>query len=187
MTTCTIPVSTLTREAENDNLTPADYRDIYDELRGHHTLRAFVEITASRYSFAWWGKYERGEIKLTRDARNELRAAVGIPQLPPTIEQASADINPNAIVYRVGSERPTRVILVGHPRPLTLHLNGQLTASEENAELPSHSLVTAVTRARKRQSISLHKELWGRLNAARAEAGLSWEDFLTELLHNPQR
>lgn len=187
----TIPVETVTRDAGADDLTDQDYRDIYDELRGQHSLRAFVEIVASRYSFAWWSKYERGDVELTRDARTELRRAVGLPLLPPTIAQATTDVDPNAVVYRVGHERLTRVVLVGHPRPLTIHLNGTLAAREDDAgdaddiaDPPPDPHVTEVTRRKKRQTISLDPELHRRLNAARQAAGVTWAAFFQPLLNS---
>ena len=181
-----IPIATVTRDAGADDLTDEDYREIYDELRGQHSLRAFVEIVASRYSFAWWSKYERGDAELTRDARTELRRAVGLPLLPPTIEQATAGVDPNAVVYRVGHERLTRVVLIGHPRALTIHLNGSIEATEDNAGdsagLPPDSHVTEVTRRNRRQTISVDPELHRQLNAARLAAGVTWAAFVTSWL-----
>ena len=80
------PVTLVTHTARAaDNLTDAEYRDIYDELRQQHSLRQFVQITHTAYSIAWWSKYEHDSIALTRQARNELRAAVGLQPLPLTV------------------------------------------------------------------------------------------------------
>lgn len=171
-------VTEVTRNAESDTLTPTDYREIYDELRSNHTLRQFVAMTQTRYSIAWWSKYERGELELTREARSELRQAVGMPQLVPTIAEAIADVDPNAVVYRVGERQPDRIVLVGYDEPLTLHLNGSLTV----VDLASDQRVTAVTRRVRRVSVKVDTALHERLNQARQAAGLSWAEFLGKLL-----
>lgn len=60
------PVTLVTRAARAaDELSDADYRDIYDELRQQHSLRQFVEIIHTQYSIAWWSKYERNDAALT--------------------------------------------------------------------------------------------------------------------------
>jgi hypothetical protein len=173
-----VPVTEVTRDAEADEFSAADYREIYEELRSHHTLRQFAEMTHTRYSIAWWSKYERGEVELTREARNELRRAVGPSELPMTIPEALADVNPNAVVYRVGERRPDRVILVGHDLPLAMRLNGTLMVEDS----PSNELVTVVTRRRQRVSVSIQAELWQRLNATRLAQNLTWSELLSRLL-----
>ena len=174
-------VTMVTRNADADDLTDDDYHDIYIELRGQHTLREFAALSQTRYSIAWWSKIEHGA-ELTRDARNDLRRAVGLAPLPPTVAQATASADPGAVVYQVGAAPATRVILVGHPAPLTMHLNGELDVSEEIGELAPKSRVTEVTRARNRRAISVPCELWQRLNEARIAAGASWATFLNDLL-----
>lgn len=173
-----IAVTEVTRDAETDELSATDYREIYDELRSHHTLRQFVAMIQTRYSIAWWSKYERGEIDLTREARSELRQAVGMPHLAPTIAEAVASADPNAAVYRVGEQRPDRIVLVGHDQPVTLHLNGSLTVVDVVPDMR----VTAVTRRARRVSVKIDTALHERLNQARQAAGLSWSEFLTRLL-----
>ena len=183
--TASIPITEVTRSAAIDSLTDDDYRDIYDELRLQHSLRQFVEITSTQYSIAWWSKFERHDADLTRPAKNDLRRAVGLPALPPTVQEATAGVDPNAVVYQVGEDRPNRVILIGHHHPLRMTLNGILDVSEENAEAPPGSHVTGVTRRPPRRSVSLRPELWQSLNEARVAAGASWEEFLQPLLAQP--
>ena len=72
-----------------DDLTAADYRDIYDELRGHLSLAEFVARAGSTVSRAWWSQYEAGAKHLNTARRNELRRAVGVPELTP--ERAGSD------------------------------------------------------------------------------------------------
>lgn len=171
-------VTEVTRNAESDTLTASDYREIYEELRSNHTLRQFVAMTQTRYSIAWWSKYERGELELTREARNELRQAVGMPQLAPTVAEAVASADPNATVYRVGERRPNRIVLVGHDEPLTMRLNGSLTVDDVVPDVR----VTAVTRRARRVSVKLDTALHDRLNQARMAKGLTWAEFLSRLL-----
>lgn len=171
-------VTEVTRNAESDTLTATDYREIYEELRSNHTLRQFAELVHTRYSIAWWSKYERGEVELTREARNELRRAVGPDELPPTIAEAVASVDPNAVVYRIGEQRPNRVVLVGHDEPITMYLNGTLTVVDVVAD----ERVTAVTRRTRRVSVKIDTTLHERLNRTRQAAGLSWAEFLNRLL-----
>lgn len=171
-------VTEVTRNAESDTLTATDYREIYEELRSNHTLRQFAELVHTRYSIAWWSKYERGEVELTREARNELRRAVGPDVLPPTIAEAVASVDPNAAVYLIGEQRPTRVVLVGHDEPITMHLNGSLTI----VDAVSNERVTVVTRRRRRASVSIQDDLHVRLNALRTARGWSWNELFETLV-----
>jgi transcriptional regulator with XRE-family HTH domain len=167
-------VTEVTRNANSDDLTATDYREIYEELRSSHTLRQFAELVHTRYSIAWWSKFERGEVELTREARNELRRAVGPDELPPTVTEAIAEVDPNAAVYRVGAQRPNRVVLVGHDEPITMHLNGTLTI----VDVVPQRHVTAVTRRARRVSVSIQPALHERLNALRTARNWSWEELL---------
>lgn len=160
-----------------DDLTPEQYREIYDELRSKCALRPFVEFLRSGVSIAWWSKYERGDTTLDHDRRNELRAAVGLPLLPPTVAAALTAVDPDATVYRVGHRTPDRVIMVGADMTatLTMRLNGDLHVSTDVTP------VTSPPRRAPRKNIHLSIPAWERLNTARTAAGLSWEDFLSKL------
>lgn len=173
----TVAVTEVTRNAGVD-LADDDYKDIYEELRRQRTLRQFVEMLASRYSIGWWSKYERGDVQLTRAARNELRIAVGLAALPRLVEEVMGDVDPNAVVYRVGDMRPDRVILVGHDQPLAMRLNGVLAVED----MPPAGAVTRVTGRRQRVSLSVEPAVGQRLNEARLAAGLTWTEFLSRLL-----
>lgn len=167
------PVTVVTRAAGcADGLGDDDYREIYDELRQAHSLRQFVERVGSQYSIGWWSKFERGEAALTRAARNELRVAVGLAALPLTVGQALAETDENAVVYRVGDGRVDRVVMVGLPGTLNLHVNGECDASVLDR------LVTTVTRRSRRHVVSVRDEVWQRLNEARTADGLTWEQLL---------
>lgn len=174
-----IPVTVMTRNAHTDDLTDDDYRDIYTELREQYALRQFAQMTDTRYSIAWWSKYERGEVELTRVARNELRRAVGMPQLPATVGEAAAIADPDATVYRVGTDVPNVVILAAHQAPIVMRLNGTLEAGEE---MPRNPHVTLVTRGRTRKTLSVSPPIWQRLNLARKAANLSWDEYLERMV-----
>lgn len=163
-------VTEVTRDAQTDSLSSEDYREIFEELRRGRSLRQFVELIGSVYSIAYWSKVDRNDAALTRPACNELRRAVGIPDLPVTVEDALAVVDPNAVVYQVGDDRPDRVILVGCNHPLRMSLNGTLTASADGH-------VTAVTRRPRRVSVSIQPTLHERLNALRAARGWSWAEL----------
>lgn len=150
-------VTLVTRDASLDALSLSDYRDIYDELRGRDagtgayavSLDKFVTLVTSAYSKAQWSKYHNGEAMLTRTMRNELRQAVGLPPLPPTVAEATAAASPDAAVWQVGDGPAEHVIMVTTVEPLTLHVNGAVSAADEHVSVPSLPLVTPVTQARK--------------------------------------
>src|SRR3990167_8538710 len=98
-----IPIRTITINASRDDLTEQDYRDIFEEFREKYSLRAFVELAKSGYSIAYWSKYERGEFELTRQAKNEMRRAVGLPALPLTVAESVADVDAGAGVIEIGA------------------------------------------------------------------------------------
>jgi len=169
------------RAASADELSAADYRDIYAELRSKCPLRQFTDLIHSAVSFAWWSKYERGEADLNHDRRNELRAAVGLPALPPAVSAVTAAIDPDATVYLVGAGAPDRVVMVGAEttEPLTMRLNGNLRiVADEPAPTPH---VTGVTRPRDRSNysgLSIRRETKNRLADARRRSGLTWDEFV---------
>ena len=152
------PVTLITRDATLDDLSAADYKDVYDELRGRDpvtgayavSLDKFVTMVTSAYSKAQWSKYHNGETTLTRTMRNELRAAVGLPALPPTVAEATAAASPDAAVWQVGDGPAEHVIMVTAVEPLTLRVNGAVSVVSEPATMPTLPLVTPVTSTRKR-------------------------------------
>lgn len=187
----------LTLNASHDDLNLDDYRQIYQELREGRPLREFVELLTSAYSIAWWSRWERGNLRLTRAARNELRRAVGLRELSPVPAEflANSDIvSPDAAVYRVDPvgatlrgcpdmpDPATRVILIGEQTTaVDLHVNN--TVSILDPAPGSHvTAVTKPTRRALRKTVHLSPAAWNRLNTARQDAGATWEDFLSSLL-----
>lgn len=131
-------IKTITHNATQDNLTDHDYHDIYNELRGHNeaersyaiSLDKFIIQISSNFSKALWSKYHNDQIELNRAMRNELRAAVGLPLLPPTVEESISGVDPDATVIQVGEDQPDRVLLVGKRGDLNIHLiNGSVSTS----------------------------------------------------------
>lgn len=177
----------LTINAATDNLGPEDYRDIYNELRrqdpeepGRYaiSLDAFIQAIGSQYSKAAWSKYHRAQLDLNRTMRNELRQAVGLAALPPTVQDAMAHLDPNAEVIQVGDDQPRRAVLIGHPEPILLYINGGVQVDEPRAAKKGH--VTAVTRPR-RGRIAVPMDLYRRLNQRRKQAGLTWSELIARL------
>ncbi len=122
-------VSLVTKDATLDDLSMGDYRDIFDELRpidpktgNRLSLDKFIASIKSQWSKALWGRYDNGEPVLNRSMRSELRVGVGLPPLPLTIEQATAQASPDASVWKVGEGTPEHVIMVGNEQ-ITLHVN----------------------------------------------------------------
>lgn len=141
-------VTLVTRDATLDDLSVADYREIFDELKQGHSYGQLVTLIGSAYSRALWQQYDAGERQLSRGMRNELRKAIGKPELPPTVAEATAAASPDAAVWQVGEGVPEHVIMVAE-MPVTLHVNGAVTKTGQ---------VTGVTSpATKRKS---HKRLW---------------------------
>lgn len=109
MTTVTLVTDTAGRA---DSLSEQDYRDIYSELRERRSLAEFVALTASTVSRAWWSQYEAGAKRLDWQRRNELRRAVGLPELAPPVAAALADVASDATIWQVGAGQPDTVILI---------------------------------------------------------------------------
>lgn len=162
-----------------EDLSEEDYRCIYDELREKCSLRQFAQFIHADVSHAWWGRYENGLAQLNHDRRNELRRAVGLPELPGTVAQAIANVSANAAVWSLGEQPAERVVMVGAdaPQELTMRLNGNLTVIED---APQEAHVMGHTRPKTRRvhkTVNLSGDTWERLNTARKAGGLTWEQF----------
>ena len=165
-----------------EDLTEDDYRCIYDELREKCSLRQFAEFIGSDVSHTWWGRYENQLVRLNHERRNELRRAVGLPELPWTVAQSLANVSPNAAVWALGEQPAERVVMVGAdaPQELTMRLNGKLTVIED---APQEAHVMGHTRPKTRRvhkTVNLSIATWERLNAARKSAGLTWEQLAAQ-------
>lgn len=106
---------------ENDDLGKSDYREIFEELRDQWSLAQLVERLNSRYSKALWSKYERGKTVITVQMRNELRAAVGLPLLPPPVADVLSTVLADGAVYQIGTGGADRALLWNQRKdPFTL-------------------------------------------------------------------
>ena len=145
------------RPAGSDDLAAADYRDIFEELRQHRSLRALVEAAgAAEGRIAYWSRYQRNPSAVPDfDGKNELRRLVGLPQLdPPAGVVVAAAADPAAAVWQVGDGLADRVILLAQPGPITLHVNG---AGPQVVDDVAMALYTDVQGARKRRA---EKRVW---------------------------
>ena len=145
-----IPVTVVTQNATHDSMTDSDYAEVFAELREQHSLAQLCTLLQSKFSRALWNKYERGELPLSRTMRSELRVAVGLPLLPPTVAEATAQASPDAAVWQVGQGPAEHVIMVASPEPLTLHINGAVSVASDAATMPCLPVVTSVTQGRRR-------------------------------------
>ncbi len=99
-----ITVTTITANAGQDVLSEQDYLDIYQEINPKHpatgkplySLDKFVAFIGSRFTKATWNNWLLSKQASNRTMRNELRAAVDMPALPLSIEEALSDISQDA-------------------------------------------------------------------------------------------
>lgn len=144
------------RPAGSDDLTQADYRDIYTELRANRPLRGLVHAAgAVEGRIAYWSRYERNpEAVPDLDGKNELRRLVGLPELdPPAGAVVIAHADPAAAVWQVGDGPADRVILLAVPGPVTLHVNGAGPEIVSRAQDALYTDVQAPRSARPRKSV----------------------------------
>lgn len=156
-------VTLVTANAEVDDLTDADYREIFEELRQGAGLRAFVDKIESAYSHATWGKWERGDLRINREMQNELRQAIGKQRRSLTVLESMHNVDPNAQVWQVGDD-PTvhRVIKLATALPVDISSNGTVSVRDH---VETH--VTTVTRRhrgnekpRHRLTVSVENYAW---------------------------
>lgn len=135
----------MTRNATIDELTDSDYREMYDELKAGKGLQPFVKMIGSIYSKAQWSKYERGVTVINRTMKQELRRAVGLPELPLTVSEAIAHVSPDAEVVTVTSAKtPDRVVLAfSGDGEQSIQLNGEISVNSAVTD------VTGQTRAKR--------------------------------------
>lgn len=145
------PVTLVTKDATLDNLSLQDYRDIWQELRQNHSLRDVIAAMQSQLSPARWSQYEKredGKDTPSRQMRNDLRRAVGLPLLPPTVADAVAQASPDAAVWYIGVEGappPDTVIMVAAEHEIWVHVNGTVEATQA---APFAANVTPVTKGK---------------------------------------
>jgi hypothetical protein len=185
-----VPVTLVTDAAGRaDSLSAQDYRDIYAELRTKCSLRQFIDLLQSTVSPSWWSQYEASTKHLDTVQRNELRRAVGLPELAPAAAAAVLAVTPEATVWRIGAGPANRVLLITPeaPQRLVLSVNGgvHIFSPEPPINVPTPA-VTPVTRPLAARSPrvaigGLRPATRAALDARRRAAGLTWDGYLARL------
>lgn len=189
MTTVTLVTNAARR---SDTLSDQDYRDIYTELRERRSLADFLALTKSTVSRAWWSQYEASAKHLDWQRKNELRHAVGLPELAPAPAAAITAVAPDAAVWRVGEGLADMVIMVTPDLPsgTLLSVNGEVhIAGPVVTTVAPAGNVTGVTppRRARRQSAAiggLRAETRAAHDARRRAAGMTWDAYLGKLLED---
>lgn len=194
------PVVTLvTALASALDIPDAEYRQIYARVAAGRSLRNIELALRSGVSYGWWAKYATGDKDLDRDRKNELRrwsrenGGPALPDLPPTpAEAVAANVHPDAVVYRVGVDQASRVVLVGADVPaIGLRINGNCTVAsaapppilpetvgaDQGRDAPVPTCNTRY-RVRGTKSLSVSRSTWKRASAARQASGLTWDAYV---------
>jgi len=161
-----LPTPLITQNATTDNLSEQDYKDIFEELRSTITLRQFISLSGSSLSPARWSQWAGGSRPLSREMKKDLRRAVNLDGLPPTIEEAISSVHPDAAVAQIGEDKVHRVLLIGLPGPVTVHWNGNGPQAHQNAPRTVVTGVTATKPARRYWRPALPPELGQRTKNA---------------------
>lgn len=202
-------VEVLATPGQADDLSPDDYRTIYDELRDGISLDRMLRTQPgearprldSQYTKGTWGRYEATG-KLNEQMKDDLRRAVGLPPRPRTAAEAVQDIHPLAEVVRVsnGHAGPARrVVMLATHENVTLRWMQDGQASVEGApEAHTESAPAAPARAdaqtarvrprtRAVRGFSVPARIGARLEAVRAEIGGSWGATFERLIEAYER
>lgn len=168
----------LTKDATLDDLSISDYRELFEEIRydsaqdKYLSFDKFIDYIHSGYSKALWAQFSKQEIAPNRGMRNELRRARGLPVLPPTVAEVTAQASPDAEVVMIGDGVPDRIVMIEYTEPVTLRVND---SSVEIIENQPQKVVTTVTTKRKpviRPVVSFEA------NARREALGVRWVDVI---------
>lgn len=171
-------IELLTKDATLDDLSTGEYHELFEEIRYDSTLDKFlsfdkfIEHIHSVYSKALWAKFSSGEIAPNRGMRNELRAARGLPLLPPTVAEVTATASPDSEVTKIGQGTPDRIVMIEYTEPVTIQVND---SSVEIVENQPSKVVTSVTTKRKpmvRPVVSIEAD------SRRAAIGAKWADVI---------
>ncbi len=122
-------------EMHSPDMSKAMWSKIHKALREYVDLLALSEdekttdeIRANALAAIPAAETEVAKV-LTWRARNILRRAVKQPELPISVEQALADVDPDARVIEIGNEQPPQhVLLIGTSQALDIHVNGTVSA-----------------------------------------------------------
>lgn len=155
--------------------------EIYLRARSEYkNFDLLVGALESHYSKAYWSKYARDLIHLTRIARNELRAYVGLPQLPMTLKDIAASFNDEeSSIFIVGNEAPNCAVIGNSSHGIIFNVvvggNGASVTSVLAKEVIKGN-------DQHRKHISIDDETFDQLNDVRLSKGISWKQFLMNLV-----
>lgn len=152
-------VRTITVNASQDDLTEQDYREIFEELREKYSLRVLEELLASTYTYGTWDRYAKGKWVLTRQAKSELRRAIGLDALPLTILESVADVDADAEVIEIGDKPKNRVFLTSKSDNMIISANGVVTARL----LPCTGCTRARSHRTRREMTAGQAAVWDKL------------------------
>ncbi len=169
-------VTLVTAQAEKKSpQTPEEWREVYEDLKGDLSFGKFKAKYNIGLSRAAWDKYERGLMPLSSDMKAELRRAVGLP-MPVTEAVSVAD--PNAAVYRIGTDAPHTVVMVGTTLPVELRINGTVTATEAQPT-DSHALPAPASQEPRKPRIKYSRPCASASQQERRIAlGRSWHEVI---------
>lgn len=186
-------IEKITENATQDDLTDDQYWEIYTELRDYNpetgsypvSLDKFILKIGGEVSKALWSQYHTSKAQvdagtvdskgnkvklvLYRRMRNELRAAVGLPLLPPLVEETMSGVNPDAAVLKIGDDQPDKVLLIGTTKNL------RIDVSEGNINACVVSAVTGTQRPRRRLIRPIASD---HQNEAKNALGRSWSEII---------
>jgi hypothetical protein len=171
----------ITKDATLDNLSLSDYQDMVQDLRTTLSLDKLIQVLGSQYSKPLWAKVEKGEAPPNRNQRNELRRYYGMPELPPTVAEATASASPDAAVWQVGDGPAEHVIMVTTPQAaqaITLHVNGAVSVVDDAAQMPRNNGYNGQGAARPPQRHRTRPTASEAQNKRREALGVKWSDII---------
>ena len=133
-----LPVTAITANATQDDLSDAQYIEIAEENAGGKSWRKFAEFIGSAYSHTSWQNWTSGTKSMPRAAKNELRRLLGMAELVPTVADALADVDPDAEIFDVGNGGTVcRVLKLRNRDAMTIYVNGAVSALATTVTWPT--------------------------------------------------
>ena len=160
----------------HDELTSDQYKEIYLKARAEYkNFTALVVGLGTHYSRAYWSKYERDLIHLTRVTKNELRAYAGMSELPMTLRDiAMLFSDEDSSIFVVGTGVPNCAVIGNSAHGITFNI--VVGGNSDSANVLAREATNRDTRHRKH--ISIDDESFDQLNEVRLSKGISWKQFL---------
>lgn len=184
---------------EADDLSYKDYWKIFWAAKIGHgdkvlTYREFRDSIIAKMqdhpvlSIAYWSRYAKGEAPLSREARNELRALVDKPSVPPSADEIihkEATVSMTAYQY---TNDGTTVLL---PQQQEMPIKVRVTYA---GKAPPAAVTgrTSIERRSRRKTIHVSPEVKQKLDTRRHELAadeleMDWNQFMLWLLKQEWR